>query len=187
MDTTWIPLGVSRTFLLRLLVIGGLSPAFMAGSPAVAQQFAAGIGAVEQGDDRFRPAANIHVGFMESWYSQLHLWGRDFGPVKERSYLLGVYRRIGLHALEELQAIAGIAALLEETSLEYNNSEDEDRSDSRTNFGAAFGLLYDLPFDGPLYVNFAWQSHIFPAGFLGGLFLASGRKQTLSLTVGYQM
>ncbi len=63
--------------------------------------------------------------------------------------------------------------------------QDYDRSENNFNIGGVVGLNLGIP-TGKLLFETSWNSHIFPAG-IAGIFLASGRKQTLSVTVGMRL
>src|SRR4051812_42663140 len=69
------------------IVIGALVGLFCS-PPAKAVDVGAGLAAVDDMSDNAQPAATIRFGWTDSLYSQFYYWGRDFGPVSERYYVL---------------------------------------------------------------------------------------------------
>jgi hypothetical protein len=75
----------------------------------------------------------------------------------------------------------------ERIELNFDKAEDADYNGDENNFnaGLAFGVAWSLPKTAaPLYMTVAWDSHLFPAGLNGLVFLSTGRKQTITIAMG---
>ena len=146
-----------------------------------------GFAAIEEGDDRIRPGLTFHLGLAPHYYTRLHLWGRDHGPIEERGYLFGGGRRFELFGSDLLQAQVGVTLMYQGIDVDYApgpGASSEERSEGNFNIGPAFGIGMMWLDVQPLYLAVHWEGHLFPAGLDGGILLATGRKQVLSLTVG---
>lgn len=144
----------------------------------------AGFSSVEEGDDRLRPAAFLHCGFKDTYRARLYTYGRDFGPVSERTILLSATRSVTSFKNSFLQTAFGVAILSQQTDVKYTAESDASQNDSENNLniGGVFSVGVKYPMNS-LYFSADWDSHVFPAG-LGGIFLSTGRKQTISLAMG---
>ena len=142
---------------------------------------------VEQGDDHQRPAASLHIGVNDFYQGRVHLWGRDFGPVKERTYILTGSRRFGLFRSNTFTGNVGFALMDECTTIDFEGVDDDhdefDKTEHNYNFGATFGISATLYDADPLYMSASWDSHVFPAG-QGFLVLVTARKQVLGVVMG---
>jgi hypothetical protein len=170
----------------RVLACAAVSKA-AAPAPAFAFEAAAGFTAVEEGDDRIRPGAALHVGINDAVTSRLYFYGRENGPVREETYLASVNRRWSLFKSDSVTANIGLAVMNERIKLDFDKAEDEafNEDESNYNAGLAFGVAWSLPKTaGPLYMTVAWDSHLFPAGLNGLVFLSTGRKQTITVAMG---
>jgi hypothetical protein len=147
---------------------------------------AAGFSAVEQGDDHMRPAAMLHLGITPFYSARAYLWGRDFGPVKERTTLLSFNRRVPVFKSNAVVASFGLALMDEMIALEFEDEADSAYNTTEHNYkaGMAIGLSWSLIDTGPLYATVSWDSHLFPAGANGAVFLVTGRKQAVSVAMG---
>lgn len=105
--------------------------------------------------------------------------------MKEQTYLVSFSRRWGLFRSNAFQATLGMAAMNEKIALAFTGDDAALNTDENNyNFGLAFGVSWALPHKGvPFYMSASWDSHIFPAGE-GGIFLATGRKQAISVILG---
>lgn len=162
-------------------------------SPVSAFELQAGFAAVEEGDDRMRPGAALHVGFNEFYQGRMYYYGRELGPIREETYLVSGGRRFGLFGSPSVTASIGAAMMNERVVVDYGDANpdgtpvdpDQERREDNYNVGAAFGIAWSLPKSArPLAFTVSWDSHVFPAGVAGFFFLSSGRKQTISLTAG---
>ncbi len=154
-----------------------------------ALEAALGVAAVDEGDDRRRPAAMLHAGFNDNWQSNALYYGRVNGPVREETYLASVSRRWSPFSSKNVVASLGAAILDEKLTIAYEDAADaaQDLTENNYNAGLAFGLTW-LPFrgTGPLYFAASWDAHIFGAG-QGTFFLSTGRKESISLLLGMEM
>jgi hypothetical protein len=186
----------------RLLVTCLASKAALWAPAATAGVFDLGVGfaAVEAGDDRTRPAAALHVGVGEFWVGRAYWYGQEYGPVREETTIVSVARQWGLFRSDSLVASFGVTLMDDRTTLDFDEGDDDgsgnaaddsapdDVREDNLNVGAAFAVAWRLPpkLSGPLFVEAAWDSHVFPAGS-AAIFLASGRRQALSLTIGVSL
>lgn len=175
----------------RLLVLGLAGKALtllIAAPEAQAFEVAAGFGAVEEGDDRIRPGLGLHMGFNDFYAARIHFYGREFGPVREETYIASFQRRWGLFKSNTVTAGFGMAVMDERTKLTFeDDAEAESETEDNYNVGAVMGISWSLPkTSSPLFASVSWDSHIFPAG-MGGLLLSTGRKQTITLLIGAQI
>jgi hypothetical protein len=175
---------------------------WVAATPASAGTFDLGLGfaAVEAGDDRTRPAAALHVGIDDFWVGRAYWYGQEYGPVRETTTIVSAARQWGIFRSDSLVASFGVSVMDDRTEISFEDDEDsgggstatagssevpEDVREDNWNLGAAIGVAWRLPpkVAGPLFLEAAWDSHVFPAGS-AAIFLASGRRQALSLTMG---
>ena len=172
------------TFSLLSLALASKAPV------AQALVMAAGGAAVEQGDDRIEPGVAAYVGLTDNLGVTAYGYGRSYGPVKQTSILTAAMYRLPIFKSSIFGARAGIALLDERTTLKYSQSTYASYNESKDAFnaGGAFGLTMGLPHKGPgLHFELSWDSHLFPAGPEGAVFLVSGRKQTFALVMGVQL
>jgi hypothetical protein len=170
---------------LRLLVLFAAIPVLGA-AHASAVEFGAGFAAVEEGDDRIRPAATLHLGLNNDFAGNAYYYGREFGPVKEQTFIVNFVKSWAVFKSQFLAAHFGPCVMDEKTEITFASEySDQDRAEDNLNAGAVYGISWSLPkSQGPLYLSVSWDSHIFAAGVNGGLLLSSGRKQAISLVGG---
>jgi hypothetical protein len=153
-----------------------------------AKAFEVGVGfsAIEEGDDRVRPGAMLHLGLSPFYSVRGYLYGRDFGPVKERTTIFSFNRRMGIFKSNALQASFGLALMDEVVTLKFEDDDDSSYNTTEHNYnaGTAFGISWSLIDSGPLFVTVSWDAHLFPAGLNGGLFLVAARKQSIAFAMG---
>ena len=142
-------------------------------------------GAVEEGDNRFRPTAGIEFIAPSGLLGTIMTFGRKFGPVTEQTVILSGGQPLDLLGGKTLQGIVGISVVHETTTIKANTTDAAQR-DQSTNVGGLFGIR------GQIYsikgITFAgsWESHIYPPGF-SVIALSTGRKQLLTLNVGVSL
>lgn len=170
-----------RFHLNRLLAPVALSLAFVAtaAKSASATEFGTGLVGVEDGDDRFRPAAVLHFA-TGSFISRVYAYGRDYGPVRERDYILSLGKRFDLPN-KSWQAHVSAAVMSDTTEVHYSEHSEENSRFTSTNFGMAFGLHWIFVDTKAVQLRATWDSHVFPAG-AAIIYLANARKSTLGLT-----
>jgi hypothetical protein len=149
------------------------------GKPIHAADFGTGIVGVEDGDDRLRPAAVLHAASAGGFISRFYLYGRDYGPVVERNYILSLGKRFDLGS-KAWQANIGFASMADVTTVKFPDTPDDDMTYTSTNFGMSFGLHWTLFELKLMQLKATWDSHVFPAGS-GFIFLANARKSTLGI------
>jgi hypothetical protein len=152
-------------------------------SPAYGQELAGGFAAIEEGDDRIRPGLMLHMAPHPFYAAKFYHWGRDMGAIKERSYMLSVDRRWATHRSKFFEAAFGAVLLDEQITIDFESNDDFDTDEHNYNLGGHFGMSMTPPIPGPLFMSVSWDSHVFLAG-QGGLFLATGRKMSVSLIMG---
>jgi hypothetical protein len=142
--------------------------------------------AVEQGDDLMRPAAGLHLGINDKYFARAWIWGREFGPVVEQSVLISAGRTVPAFGSKIIVARFGVAALAESTSVQFTGTDEHlSRETTQYNLGAVAGLHLHWNRTAPLLVTAGWESHLFLAG-VAGILLSTGRKQTLSVGLGWE-
>ncbi len=137
---------------------------------------------VDESDSNLKPAVGLKVLFT-GYNLSLWGWGRNFGPVEERSLLVSVGKAWNPFTTKLVSTIAGVSGLSETTRLKFKDFPQDDENDTYYNGGVYFGLRCSNNF-GPVILDTTWESTLFPAGVTGGIFLAMARKQILSLGVG---
>jgi len=150
-------------------------------------------GAVEEGDNRFRPTAGIEFVAPSGLLGTIMAFGRQFGTVTEQTVILSGGQPLDLFGGKTLQGIVGISVLSETTTIKAttaadtpSNTTDAGQKDQSTNIGGLFGIR------GQIYsikgVTFAgsWESHVYPPG-ISVIALSTGRKQLLTLNVGVSL
>lgn len=166
----------------RLLAFATISLAMLSTftTHAQATDLGTGLVAIEDGDDRFRPAAVLHVGSERGFLGRFYAYGRDYGPVKERNYVLSLSKRFDISS-KTWQGIVGLAGLQDSTEVKFADHPEDNTSFSSTNVGMAFGIHWMFLDKKALQLKATWDAHVFPAG-TGFVFLANARKSALGLT-----
>jgi hypothetical protein len=171
--------GISRlaaTQAIRLAVVS----LYLTATHAYGVEIGSGLEAIEDGDDRLRPAALVHIATDKGFITRGYVYGRDYGPVSERNYLLAIGKRFDFSS-KTWQGIIGLAVLADTTEIIYKDYPQDNSSYTSTNVGMAFGVHWNI-FDAKAFrLKATWDSHVFPAG-TGFLFLANARKSGLGLT-----
>ncbi len=145
-----------------------------------------GITALDQGDDRTVPALSLKVAPNQDFIGYTHYHGVTLGPAHLDLLLVSGARRFNVFRSGFLTAQLGASVLLERVVIQYDSSADADHNDSDLsgNIGGNFGIAINMfPASKLMDLSLSWDSHVFPAG-IGGIFLANGRKQTITLTMG---
>ena len=151
-----------------------------------AADVSAGVGAVEEGDDRGRGAFIINVRFSNNWWTKTSIWGRSYGPVTETAGVLAFGKRFDVMGSKFLHSAVGVTSLAENTSIKFKDSPADSSSYTSTNLGLMLGLSYELYQTKYATLAASWDSHLFVAGE-AGLLLVTGRKQILGLTAGISL
>jgi hypothetical protein len=150
------------------------------GSNASAIDFKLGVGALENGDDRFHGVAVAHMSFSNQWLGQAYYWGRTQKPVTERNTMLTVGKQFDLSGSKSLRTAAGLTYLSETTEIKYADFPEENSKSTNTNGGLFLGVSWELYSMGATKFNVSWEGHLFPAG-TAAILLVTGRKQVVAL------
>jgi hypothetical protein len=97
----------------------------------------AGIGAVDEGDDRLRPAVSLRLGYDDEYLGRLFYYGASYGPVEQHIFNLAAAYQFGFFQLKTVKTAMGLVILREQTVLSYQKEEDKAfaQNDERYNFG----------------------------------------------------
>lgn len=149
------------------------------------QDIAIGLAAVEEGDDRQRPALQLYSTLGKDGYVTATYYGRQFAQVEEKTYLVNLGVRSSLFGSNQFYACLGGSALLEQTVVKPFGTELRKQDDNAYNFGVAFGVQYEHAWQ-RFFFRGAWESSLYLAGE-AGILLATARKQAVSITVGTRL
>ena len=134
-----------------------------------------------------RPGIATHLGIGREYFLRFYSWGRKFGPVQEKTYMLAAARNFPMFSTKWAFAHFGIVALSEKTEIIFTDDTTQNDAETNTNLGGLAGLHLKVEAVAPILLHFSWDSHIFLAGPNGALFLANSRKQTISIAVGIRL
>ncbi|EFX59892.1 hypothetical protein DAPPUDRAFT_126383 [Daphnia pulex] len=143
--------------------------------------FSLGLAAIEETDERFRPAFWVQGLFAEKWVVQWEAYGRVQKPVTQSTHLLTFSRQFPLFG--SLLGRTGLALALESTTISREDGDEGASRETNTNLGLALGIAWQSK--SKLFVTAEWSSSLFPAG-LAGILLSTARKQSLNLGVGWR-
>ena len=155
---------------------------------AIAGDVGIGIAVMEEGDDRQRGGWSLYA--ETPWFfAQGFFFKRSFGPITEDTALVAPSQQVGIPMLRELSLVFGGAALRERTQIDYKAQKDQSFNtvETRYNFGLWTGLRYLFRTSRKLTITGSWETALFPAGIVPGLFLATGRKQLITLAIGKEI
>ena len=145
-------------------------------------QLVPSIAAVDESDDILKPGIGLKS-YFNGFGVNIWGWGRDYGPVQQRSMLLTLGKYWSPYSFKSLTFGGGISVLSETTRLIYKDAQEENHEDTFYNGGGFLGLRYSYN-PSKVVIDASWESGVFPAGIGGGLFLATGRKQIVSIGLG---
>lgn len=166
-------------------ILLAIFPALLWAFPVHAEQiFSLGIGAIEEGDERYRPEWIARALINSSVYSELHYYGRIQGRIRQSTQMLTIAYNYPILGSKYLAGRAGGAMTRDESVIRSADPELPTRSKQAYNFGAYFGL--GVQTSGKWCVAFDWNNAQFLAGS-SGILLATARKQSLSLGVGWRI
>ena len=177
---------IELSFKFALMTSSVLAATAIRPPVARAAEFRLTGGAVEEGDDRYRPAAGIEFVAGSGLRGEILVWGRNFGLVTERSVLVAGMKSLDLFGNKALSGVFGISFLGESTEVAADGNNDvefDGDSSQSTNIGGVFGVRSTFLEWKNMTVGAAWESHVFPAG-VAAVLLVTGRKQTLTVNAG---
>ena len=163
------------------VILLGLS---LEGAAAAKPHVTIGLAAVDEGDDRSRPAAILRGG-LDHFYGSVAAYGRTFAQVSERTIHVAAGARAPIFHTRWLTAGIGMAAIEENTVVKSRGSQTKTEQDAIYNIGVQFGLQAEYQAK-QWILQAGWESTLFPAG-LATVFLTTGRKQFIFATAGYQL
>lgn len=152
-----------------------------------ASELGLGLSFAEESDDRQRPGLTAQL-LLSDFRAAVYFYGRSNGPVSEYSSNFSFSKSYSVPIGLKLLATTGLAVINDTTKILYESAADKvhDKEESNFNAGFSLGLHWTAIWSDKVYSQLSWESMIFPAGFLGGLFLVTGRKQFLSFTTGFK-
>jgi len=169
----------------KLMILSLLFFAIIISGHGRAIELAPAFGAVDESDDNLKPVIGLKS-VLGAYSASLWYWGRKFGPVRESSFLVTGSKYFHPFRWKPVRTEVGLAGLSETTSLTYTELKNENASETFLNLGVYFGVSSSMQM-GLVDLSVSWQSALFPAGLSGGIFLATGRKQVLSLSAGVDL
>lgn len=178
--------GIKSPVCFYRLLTWGVLALFWVPLPSLGVEAEVGVAAVEEGDDRLRPAAMAHVGITDALYVRGYIWGREFSGVTERTVLVAAGHRFPIFGSKYFSAGIGGALMDEYTELGATAAAtDAGKTEHNYNVGASTTLAAEYE-TGGAYLRASWDAHLFLAG-VAGIFLATGRKQALTISAGYRL
>jgi hypothetical protein len=144
-----------------------------------------GLSLMEEGDDRLRGGVVLESG-ARTYEAKLFYFYRAFGPVEQNTLELAFDKTFPVPFLSNLYGAVGLALLRERSFIDYQNPTLTNKEDVFYNVGLHTGVFWKFKSNGPLNFFITWQSSIFPAG-VGGIFLATGRKQFITFESGVDL
>lgn len=177
-----LPPGTDR--FLRLIILA-VFPALFGSFPVQAEQiFSLALGAVEEGDERYRPEWIARSLINRTFYTELHYYGRIQGRIRQSTQMLTFAYNYPMLGSKYISGRAGVALSRDEAVIRSSDPDVSTRKNEAYNFGAYFGL--GVMTTSTLAVSFDWNNAQFLAGS-AGILLATARKQSLSLGVGWRI
>ncbi len=169
--------------LLRIIL--ALFPTVFCTLPAQAEQiFTLALGAIEEGDERYRPEWIARSLINGTLYTELHYYGRIQGRVRQSTQMLTAAYNYPMLGSKYIAARFGAALTRDEAVIRSSDPEVATRRNDAYNLGAYVGL--GVMSTTRLAISFDWNNAQFLAGS-SGILLATARKQSLSLGVGWRI
>jgi len=166
-------------------IILAIFPALFCTFPAQAEQiFSLAVGAIEEGDERYRPEWIARSLINSRIYTELHYYGRIQGRVRQATQMLTVAYNYPMLGSKYISARAGGALTRDEVVIRSGDPEVPTRKNEAYNLGAYFGI--GVMSNTRITIALDWNNAQFLAGS-SGILLATARKQSLSLGVGWRI
>ena len=144
-----------------------------------------GIIAVEEGDDRYGAGSHIHIRWPD-FYTDFYTYGHAFRVFKQQTYLLTLGRQFAIPQCSWIQLAVGGVGMVKSTEIVYDSALTQDLRGTVNNLGVQLGVdAFYHPWQKGLLLTCGWHALLFPAGFSGALFLATGRIHILKAGLGY--
>jgi hypothetical protein len=159
--------------------------AFLFPSTGQSSEILTGFSAIEEGDQRFRPAVTVRVAEISGYGGQTWLYGSRSRYVEENKVIVSGFKSLSLFGTRVMRADLGFSLLFDRQIVKYFSPEGQRPEEDNFNAGGYFALGWRLP-GKKLVFQLNWESHLFLAG-LAGLYLATGRNQGLTCAIGMQL
>jgi hypothetical protein len=154
------------TFLALLVV-----PKAFAGSIGI------GLSAVEEQDERHRPAVTLLGEPFKDWQFSSSIYGQKYETVRQTSVVASMLHTYALPKSDFLFGGIGVAALWDQ----WRFSDDSASNQDSGNLGVALLLSARFPRQSKYQMSLDWTAHLFPTG-VGTILLVTARRQVISLT-----
>ncbi len=178
---SFVPKRRNRLFAKLFLVFFTVATeSYASTAPSLSMGFAA----IEEGDTRYRPSVWGSYQWGTNWATGLHFWGRSQAPVLQEQYLLSLRRLFPLFGSSSFHANIGLALSYDRTHIHRSEGEGGKSTAISRNGGLLFGLGWTG--SSRLFLDAEWNGTLIPAGY-GAIFLATARKQDLSLGMGWRL
>lgn len=172
---------VSHSCTIPLLVAILLSYSAIADKATISL----GLAALNEGDDRYRGGFAISSEYQR-WGGSLAIFLRDFGPVRDETYLLGTLRNFALSKKYKVDGRFGLGVQYRILTLKYPQLEHKalNRRKGRFNAGPLVGMRWRFAGRSGLAFELSWDSVFYPAGLTGGILLATGVHHVVGAALG---
>jgi hypothetical protein len=160
-----------NTILCVTFLTFSVAPKAFAGSLGI------GFTAVEEQDERHRPAITLLGEPVQDWQLAGSIYGQKYETVRQTSLVASMVRTYALPKSHIFFGGVGFAALWDR----WRFSDDADSNQDSGNFGMALLASARFPKQSKYKMSLDWTAHLFPAG-IGTIFLVTARRQTISLT-----
>ncbi len=139
---------------------------------------------MEEGDERYRPEWIARYLLNQRFLGEIHYYGRIQGRIRQSTQMLTFAYNYPVLNSKLISARVGTAILRDEAVIRSSSPDIPTRKNEAYNLGAYFGL--GLQMGSKVTVSLDWNNAQFLAGS-AGLFLATARKQNISLGVGWRI
>lgn len=144
-----------------------------------------GASALEEGDERWRPAQALHLDWQQSWSWQLLRYGREQGPITQEQWVSHVSYLYSLFQSKHLFAKTGISSSYQTLRIDRPEGELGERAAISTNLGLHFGLQSFWQILPSWRLQADWDNSFY-LNSRSWFFLVTARKQSLGLSIGWQ-
>ncbi|MCA2960432.1 MAG: hypothetical protein IOD12_09275 [Silvanigrellales bacterium] len=153
-------------------------------NPGKGSQVFLGGSVLVEGDGRAKPAVVLGGVVGDGYFANLFLSGQRFTIVSRTSQLLSVGKRwpVAFPFSGRFSFAGGLSVLREETRIGATATSAA-LSETLYNGALALAVQFRVLQMARASLDLDWSNHIFPAG-LATVYLATGRKQFVSLTAG---
>ncbi len=174
-----------KSFAAIVIASSLLAWAALRPQSAEAVEFRLAGGAVEEGDNRFRPTVGFEFVAPSGLLGAAMVYGRHFGPVTEQTVIFSGGQPLDLFGSTMVQGLFGVSIISERTAIKASDTSVT-QTDQSTNVGGLFGIRGKIFTFKAFTIAGSWESHLYPPGF-SAIFLATGRKQLLTLNAGMSL